>query len=49
MKPTDRNPDFWKVSDLDDGGWDKFLAAAATFVIVLIALYLTYLTLWAAQ
>lgn len=49
MKPTDRDPDFWKVSDLDEGGWGKFIAAAAAFVIVLIALYLWTVTLWAAS
>ena len=44
MKPTDYDPDFWKVSDLDKGGWGGFIAAGATFVIVLIALYLWTVT-----
>lgn len=49
MKVTDREPDFWAVSDLDAGGWGKFLATAATFVIVLIAGFLWYVTFWAAS
>ena len=48
MKADDRDPTFWEPQDGNET-WAQAIAAFATFVIVLIAGFLWYVTFWAAS
>jgi hypothetical protein len=50
MKPTDWDPDFWRVSDADeDIGFLQLVVSGLAFALFLIAILFVGTFAWAAQ